>query len=177
MERIEISQLEVNPFDAIGKDTFLITAGKEGKWNTMTAGWGGLGYMWGKPAVFAFVRESRHTLSFLNENDTFSLSFFPPEKKSILAFCGSHSGRDTDKEKGAGLTPVYTDGTVAFEEANLTIVASKASCHLIDKEGIKGDDVKAKWYPNGDWHYMFVGFVEGIYVPETDITVVEEGTL
>ena len=62
MEKIDISQLELNPFSSIGKDTFLIAAGNADKWNAMTAGWGGMGYMWGKPVLFTFVRESRSTL-------------------------------------------------------------------------------------------------------------------
>ena len=85
MEKIDISQVEMNPFTSIGLDDFLLSAGDESGWNTMTAGWGGLGYMWGKPCCFVFVRESRYTLSFMDKFDSFSVSFFPPEKKSILS--------------------------------------------------------------------------------------------
>ena len=115
MEKIEISQVEMNPFTSIGQDCFLLSAGDENGWNTMTAGWGGMGYMWGRPCCVVFVGESRYTLSFMYKFDSFSVSFFPPEKKSVLSFCGSHSGRDTDKAKGADLTPVFMDDTVAFE--------------------------------------------------------------
>ena len=40
--------LEKSPFQMIGKDWMLVTAQKDGKANTMTASWGGLGVMWGK---------------------------------------------------------------------------------------------------------------------------------
>lgn len=173
MEKIDISNLELNPFESILKENFLITASKDGKWNTMTAGWGGMGGMWGKPSFFAFVRESRFTLDFINASDSFSVSFFPPEKKSILSYCGSHSGRDCNKEKEAGLTPLEIDGTIGFEEANLTFVLKKKSCHLIDEKGILSDETKKRWYPDGDWHYMFVGEIQSVYVPDTDITVVD----
>lgn len=173
MEKIDISQLELNPFLSIGKDTFLIAAGNADKWNAMTAGWGGMGYMWGKPVLFTFVRESRYTLEFINANEEFSVSFFPPEKKAVLSFCGSHSGRDTDKMKQSGLTALSLSSTVGFEEANLTFVLKKASCHLVDKSGILDEGVVSRWYPEGDWHYMFIGFIEEAYVQDTDITVVD----
>ena len=55
MERIDASQLEINPFTMIGKDCFLITAGNMSEWNTMTAAWGGLGYIWNKPSVIGII--------------------------------------------------------------------------------------------------------------------------
>ena len=173
MEKIDISQVEMNPFTSIGQDDFLLSAGDESSWNTMTAGWGGRGYMWGKPCCFVFVRESRYTLSFMDKFDSFSVSFFPPEKKNILSFCGSHSGRDTDKAKGAGLTPVFLDDTVAFEEANLTFTLKKLSKHFIDKDGFISPEIKERWYKNDDYHYMFIGEIKNVYVEDTDITVVD----
>lgn len=173
MEKIDISQVELNPFVSIGKDSFLLSAGKDGEWNTMTAGWGGMGYMWGRPCCFVFVRESRYTLSFMDKYDSFSVSFFPPEKKEALAFCGSHSGRDTDKAKEAGLTPIYVDDTVAFEEANLTFTLKKMSKHFISEEGFIDPEIKERWYKNGDYHYMFIGEIKGAYIKESEITVVE----
>lgn len=173
MEKIDISQIELNPFTSIGKDAFLLSAGGEDGWNTMTAAWGSMGCMWGKECIFVVVRESRHTLSFMEKCDSFSVSFFPPEKKSILTFCGSHSGRDTDKAKGAGLTPVFLDGTVAFEEANLTFTLKKLSKHLIDKDGFVDSEINEKWYKNGDYHYLFIGEIKNAYIEDTDITVVD----
>ena len=35
--------LECSPFDKIGKEWMLVTAGNEEKVNTMTASWGGMG--------------------------------------------------------------------------------------------------------------------------------------
>ena len=44
---IKAEELKDNPFDLIGKQWMLITAGNEEKCNTMTASWGGVGIMWG----------------------------------------------------------------------------------------------------------------------------------
>ena len=48
MKEIKPEELQKNPFQMIGKEWLLVTAEKEGKTNTMTASWGGVGIMWGK---------------------------------------------------------------------------------------------------------------------------------
>ena len=51
MKEIKPEELQKNPFQMIGKEWLLVTAEKEGKANTMTASWGGVGIMWGKPVA------------------------------------------------------------------------------------------------------------------------------
>ena len=68
-----------NPFEEIGSDWMLIAAGNREKCNAMTASWGGMGVLWGKNVVFAFIRESRYTKEFADAQETLSLSF-PGEK-------------------------------------------------------------------------------------------------
>lgn len=164
MQRIDYTQLELNPFSMIGSESFLLTAGTMNDWNTMTAGWGGLGYIWEEPAAFVFVRESRFTYSFIDRHDRFTLSFFPPEMKDALAFCGTHSGRDTNKAKEAGLTPISLDGAVSFAEANLVFSCRKASKTVIDESSMIDSSI-LKLYPQRDWHSMFIGFIDGVYIP------------
>ena len=164
MQRIDYTQLELNPFSMIGSESFLLTAGTMNDWNTMTAGWGGLGYIWEEPAAFVFVRESRFTYSFIDRHDRFTLSFFPPEMKDALTFCGTHSGRDTNKAKEAGLTPISLDGAVSFAEANLVFSCRKASKTVIDESSMIDSSI-LKLYPQRDWHSMFIGFIDGVYIP------------
>lgn len=164
MQRIDYTQLELNPFSMIGSESFLLTAGTMNDWNTMTAGWGGLGYIWEEPAAFVFVRESRFTYSFIDRHDRFTLSFFPPEMKDALAFCGTHSGRDTNKAKEAGLTPISLDGAVSFAEANLVFSCRKASKTVIDESSMIDSSI-LKLYPQRDWHSIFIGFIDGVYIP------------
>lgn len=40
----------------IGKEWLLITAEKDGKANTMTASWGGVGVLWGKNVATLYIR-------------------------------------------------------------------------------------------------------------------------
>ena len=100
----------------------LLTAGNEEKFNTMTVSWGGLGTIWNKPAATVYVRTSRYTHEFLDQNEYFTLSFYPEEYRKILGVLGSKSGREMDKMKDSGLTPVKTGESVSFEEAQVTLL-------------------------------------------------------
>ena len=47
-KKIDISELSFNPFEKIGKQWMLLTAGDSENFNTMTASWGQLGVLWNK---------------------------------------------------------------------------------------------------------------------------------
>ncbi|MEE0957528.1 MAG: flavin reductase family protein, partial [Ruminococcus sp.] len=94
---IKPQEITQNPFQLIGNDWALVTAGNAEKFNTMTISWGGVGIMWNKPVTFSFIRPQRYTFGFMQENGCFSMSFFDEEYRKALAFCGSKSGRDVDK--------------------------------------------------------------------------------
>ncbi len=157
----EVSKLDTNFFNAIGNDWMLITAGNTDKINTMTASWGGSGVLWGKNVTFAFVRQSRYTLEFLDKNDYYTLSFFGGNLKKELAYCGKYSGRDVDKIKETGLIPVNEniDGSNAtyFEQAELVLVCKKLYKQTIGLDGFIDESIIDAQYSNGDLHEMFVG--------------------
>lgn len=64
-KEINVRELNRSPIQMISDDWALLTAGKEGDWNTMTVSWGGVGELWGKDVVFVFVRPQRYTLEFM----------------------------------------------------------------------------------------------------------------
>ena len=66
MKKIDIKSMEMKPFEKIGSEWMLITAEKHGKVNTMTASWGGLGILWGKPVATAYIRPQRYTKEFVD---------------------------------------------------------------------------------------------------------------
>ena len=45
-QEVKIEELSFNPFTKIGTDWMLVTAGDEKNHNTMTAAWGGVGFLW-----------------------------------------------------------------------------------------------------------------------------------
>ena len=123
----ELTTTEVigNVFDMIGKQWMLVGAEKKGKINAMTASWGGLGVMWGKNVAFVFIRETIYTKEFLDNEETFSLSFFGEEKREMLGYMGKVSGRDEDKIEKSNLHPTLQNGAPVFAEAELTLVCRK----------------------------------------------------
>ena len=62
-------QIAGNPFQMIGQEWMLITAGEESAYNTMTASWGGVGIMWNMPVAAAVIRPTRHTYTFTERED------------------------------------------------------------------------------------------------------------
>ena len=159
-------ELKDNPFDLIGKQWMLITAGNEEKCNTMTASWGGVGIMWGKPTATAYIRDSRYTKEFVDREDYFTLAFFGEEHREALNLCGRVSGRDEDKIKEAGLTPYYVDGTVAFEEAKMIFVCKKVYVQRMGEENFVEKENLDKWYADKDMHNMYMGEIKKILVQE-----------
>ena len=150
-------QIHENAIKIVGLDSMLITAGKKDHFNTMTAGWGGLGFLWKKPVAFIFIRPQRYTYEFVEKNEDFTLCFFEPKYDSILDYCGNHSGRDTDKMKVTGLTPLETErGNIVYSQARLVLECKKWYYDDIDPEHFVDPNIK-KMYPINDFHRMYFG--------------------
>lgn len=166
--KTDISELCFNPFDKIGKEWMLLTGGSSteaGKWNTMTASWGQLGVLWGRNVVTCYVRPNRYTYGFIEEGESFTASFFSEEHRPALSFCGSHSGRDCDKAKETGLTPVETDGCVTFEEADMVFVLRKLYSYDLTEKGFLTDDgIPEKFFGEGNpYHRAYICEITAVY--------------
>lgn len=163
-KRINPTELDGNVFRMIGDDWMLVTAtDAKGSVNTMTASWGGMGILWGEPVCFVFVRPQRHTHEFTESGDKITLSFFGGGNRSALNYCGTVSGRDTDKIKNAGLTTIVTDeGAVGFSEAKVII-----SCHKLYSDKLKKECFHEvallSNYRNDDFHTVYVYKIDGVY--------------
>lgn len=154
---IDPKSLTQNVFSMIGEQWMLITAGSEEKCNTMTASWGGLGVIWGKPSVTCYIRPQRYTKEFVDQEEYFTLTFFKEEFQKALALCGAKSGRDVDKVKECGFTVKTAQcGAPYFEQAELVLVCRKRFVQPMAPELI-ADDIKEKWYPQKDYHVMYIG--------------------
>lgn len=156
-EKMDPKALDQNVFSLIGDQWMLITAGTEEKCNTMTASWGGLGVLWGKPVAIVYIRPQRYTLEFVEREDTFTLCFFGEGYRKALALCGSKSGRDVDKVKECGFTVATAEGAPYFEEADLVLVCKKAYWQDMDPTHFLDGEIDGKWYPEKDYHRIFIG--------------------
>ena len=151
-------ELEKNFFKMIDDQWMLVTAKKpDGTYNMMTASWGGTGILWNKCVSFIFIRENRFTKEFLDESDSYTLTFFDESMRPALDELGAKSGRDLDKMNYPGLTPVEKDGAVWFEEATFTMVCKKLYKNFMPPESILCPTVLPEMYPGGNYHFVYVG--------------------
>ena len=165
-KKIDPKQIEQNVFSMIGDQWMLVTAGTQEHCNTMTASWGGLGVLWNKPVVTAYIRPQRYTREFLDENEYFTLSFFGEDYRKQLALCGSKSGREVDKVKECGFTVLTGEGNAPyFAEAELVLVCRKHFVQQMDPANIPADICESV-YPTKDYHYIYIGEIMEALVKE-----------
>lgn len=165
-KRIEPEQLDGNVFSRIGRQWMLVTAGTKERCNTMTASWGGLGVLWGRPSATAYIRPQRYTKEFLDRNEYFTLSFLPEEQRGALNLCGSKSGREVDKVKECGFTVLTgAGGAPYFDQAETVLVCRKRFVQPMDEAAIP-QDVKEAFYAQKDYHYLYIGEIAEVLVKD-----------
>ena len=162
----DIKDLNVDIFKLFDQQWALVTAGSMDDFNTMTISWGSLGTLWapannGKPIATIYIKPIRHTFSYLEANDYFTLSFFPEDYKKDLLVLGTKSGRDGDKVALTKLTPQPVDNGVTFKEASFTLVCRKLYSDDFKRERIPAD-VTAMFYTREEPHRFYIGEVISI---------------
>lgn len=154
----------------------LLTSKADGKTNTMTIGWGTVGIEWGKPVFIAYVRTGRYTHELLEKNGEFTVNI-PIGKcdRKPLGICGSRSGRNTDKLKEAGLTPLpgETVSVPAIKEFPLTLECKVVYKQTQDISALK-TEYRESCYPanvsseavgaNSDPHTAYYGEITAAYI-------------
>ncbi|MBU2699564.1 flavin reductase (DIM6/NTAB) family NADH-FMN oxidoreductase RutF [Sporomusaceae bacterium BoRhaA] len=148
------------------KGAFVTTSDGE-KVNTMTIGWGSIGYVWRKPVFTILVRHSRFTHELLEKNSEFTVSIPSHDMKTALSICGSKSGRDCDKFTEANLTPQ------PGKKVSVPVIAEcdhHYECKIIYKQdmdpgALNAADNKSN-YPQGDYHTIYYGEIIASYDKE-----------
>ena len=150
-------------FQRFNNQFALATAGSIEDFDGCTIGWGSVGSLWGfirkgKKVVTIYVNPARYTSEYLLKNDTFTVSFFPPEYERDLMLLGSKSGRDGDKFALTRLTPEAHGDTVTFREAELTLVCHKLYWEQFDPAHVD-PAVMQNIYARiqQPTHYQFIG--------------------
>lgn len=154
----------------------LLTTKNSGKVNTMTIGWGTLGVEWGLPIFVVFVREGRFTREQLDASMEFTVNVpYGDFDRNILGYCGTKTGRDTDKVGDLNLTPVASDIVKApgIRELPLTLECKILYRQLQDKAAIPAF-IREKMYPgnldssnpgaNRDFHVAYYGQIVRAYI-------------
>ena len=163
--KISPKEISENPIKLIGQDWMLISAGSPEKFNSMTASWGGIGFMWNKPVAFAVIRPTRYTFEFVESRKRFTLSFFSQNYKKALGKFGSKSGRDCDKVAESGLTPFFTEsGAPAYEEAKLILDCSAIYSQTLDESAFLDSEALKKWYSSDPLHKLYVAEINDVLI-------------
>ena len=174
-QEIEVFDYAKEIVSAISKGV-LLTTKADGKVNTMTIGWGTLGVEWGLPIFVAFVREGRFTREQLDASMDFTVNVpYGDFDKKILGYCGTKTGRNTDKISDMGLTLVESEFVNApgIREFPLTLECRVLYRQLQDREAIPGW-IREKMYPedldssnsgaNRDYHIAYYGQIVKAYI-------------
>ncbi|MFT3995614.1 MAG: flavin reductase [Dysgonomonas sp.] len=165
---INIKDFNLNPFKLKNK-WMLVTAEKDGKVNTMTASWGGWGIMWNKEVAFVVIRPQRYTKEFVDNADSFSLTFFDDSYKKALSYLGKVSGRDEDKIAKEGLTIATEDNIPYFKEAHAAIFVKKLFAQPITENSFLDKEIIEKWYPEKDYHVLYIAEITKVLKKDSSI--------
>ena len=165
-KQITPEELNQNPFVAIGNEWMLIAAEKGGKTNAMTASWGGVGIMWGKPAAFVFIRQTRYTKEFVDAGDHFTLNFFGEEFKKELGYFGRVSGRDEDKIAKSGMNVSTVENVPVFDDAKTVLVCRKLFSEKFDESSFVDKSILEQFYSKDSMHSLYIAEIEKILVKE-----------
>ena len=171
---------QIDAFDYAGhickamKTGILLTTKAGETVNTMTIGWGKIGIEWNKPVFIAYVRETRYTKQLLEGGGEFTVNIpYGAFDNKILGYCGTKSGRDTDKIRDLGLTLVESDvvSVPGIRQLPLTL-----ECRVIYKQQQDLDKMpKAvidRFYPVideagfRDYHIAYYGEIVNAYLIE-----------
>lgn len=163
-KEITAKEIDRNLIEMIADEWALVCVGDEKKYNMMTASWGFFGEMWGKDCVISAVRPQRYTYEFMENGEYFALCFMG-DNKAVHKVCGSKSGRDVNKTELTGLTPVFSEKAVYFEEAETVIICKKAYAEPLKAKNFFDKEALDKWY-NNDLHKMYIGEILKVLVKE-----------
>lgn len=160
-------EFKTDIFNLFDQHWAVLTAGTPENYNSMTISWGSMGTIWGapgsgRPIVTVYVNPLRYTYEILNRSEYFTVSFFPEERRKDLILMGSRSGRDGDRLKGTGLTPLEDHGFMTYQEAELTFECHKLFQQTLAKENIPSDIARLFYAPEEEAHRMYIGQVMDI---------------
>ena len=143
------------------REAQLLAAGGKEKSNAMTIGWGGIGTLWGRPALTVYVAEKRYSKEFMDKAEYFTVMSFDVEDSKVLNYMGTKSGRDVDKAQALGLHTAYTaNGTPYYTEATMVIECKIMYAAPFEPQYFRSDVPKKMYskFPAGV-HSMYFGEV------------------
>lgn len=163
-EDMSYSQMSHQLLKQLPKGAFLTVQAGD-KVNTMTIGWGSIGFIWGRPILMVMVRYSRYTHELIQAAEDFTLSVpLQADMKKSLAAAGSKSGRDIDKFAACNLStrPAREVKSPVIDGCELIY-----ECRIVYKQAMDYQDldpsIQKRWYKDGDDHVLYFGEIAACY--------------
>ncbi len=158
-----IDMLEWNPIQKVADEGIAIVAEADGVVNAMSSHNGGVGHMWGKNVVYAFLRNTRYTKELLDKSEYFSACFFDMTDKNnvqLMKVLDQLSGRNEDKLHLCHVSIEHAMNAPYIDDANFIILCRKIAAvpmteNTILDEKILNENYTAKHLD--DFHTMYVG--------------------
>ena len=165
IQRINYNEYSSEALEQLKKGAFLtVKDGNEA--NTMTIGWGTIGYIWNKPIFMVAVRYSRHTYKLLENAKEFTVSIpLNNNLKKELSYCGTKSGRDVNKFEKCNLsilegqkvsTPIIGECELHYE--------CKVVYQQVMEPATLDEEIKKRSYSNNDYHVLYYGDILDTYL-------------
>jgi flavin reductase (DIM6/NTAB) family NADH-FMN oxidoreductase RutF len=174
-KEISPEELPDNVFKLVGKDFFVVTAGKADDYNAMVGSGGGFGMLFRKPTSWCVLLGTRYTLELMRKERTYTLSYFPDEYREQMMYFGKQSGRPSsagqksDKTKNAPLTGVETpSGNMTFAEARLVFECKLTQIAIANTEDyFSAQDreyIEKAIVEDGDYRRYVFGAITNVWV-------------
>ena len=105
-----------------------------------------------------YVAPARYTYEFMERYQYFTVMVFDEDRKDVLEYMGTHSGRDSDKDAALGLHVAYTEhGTPYYLEAREVYECEIMYRDQFDTRGF--EEIPRKRYENfpAGVHHEYIG--------------------
>ncbi len=158
-----IDMLEWNPIRKLAEDGIAIVAEYDGKVNATSSHNGGVGHIWGKNVVYAFLRNTRYTKQLLDDSEYFSACFFDMNEKNnvqLMKVLDQLSGRNEDKLAACRVEVEHAMNCPYIDGANFIILARKIAAIPMTENTILDSKILDSEYTDrhlDDFHTMYIG--------------------
>ncbi len=155
MKKIEIDNLKLDFINEMQKSALLLS-GTKNNYNMMTIGWALEGILWSKKVIMVFVKPSRYTHKFMEENEYFTINFFNNHYLNELKLLGTTSGRDYDKLDLVGFHLLDLNESLGLIEADKIIKLKKIYTDKFNENDVL-NEVFNKYYKCEEPHSFYIG--------------------
>ena len=158
-----IDMLEWNPIKKLAEEGIAIVAEANGKVNATSSHNGGVGHIWGKNVVYAFLRNTRYTKQLIDDSEYFSACFFDMSEKNnvqLMKVLDQLSGRNEDKLAQCKVEIEHAMNAPYIDGANFIILCRKIAAVPMTENTIVDPKILDEHYTErhmDDFHTMYIG--------------------